>query len=344
MRSRGCGEVSTLAERARNRARRKAESYKKLALAEMRRSLLRDPADRRQVGLVLAYNALLALMFTLPAMRTLPCLVAACLLSFINAIVIHNCLHQGIFHSSRLNSAWRMLLSFGALYPASANIASHNLVHHQFDDDGQPDWADSGWVRFKWDLLNILHFPNVAGPNTFEGVSRWAKQVGKDEFRKQYVREQVFAFGLTGVLLALDFWTALFFVVVPQLWGARGILRINIIQHDGCDIESEWNHSRNFVGRFLNWWICNNGYHTIHHNRAAIHWSKLPEWHAKECAPRLHASLAERSMFAYLVRRYLFGFGRHALAGLADAERAAPEVRLAPRAERRAEAETALPA
>ena len=269
-------------------------------------------SDVRQVWTVATYYALLASMFFVPACRNIVFLAAACAFSFLSAVVGHNTLHQGMFESKRMNVVWRYLLSFGGLFPISAVIPSHNLVHHHFDDDGQPDWAAPEHVRFKWNLLNIVHFPNVAGPLTFNGVQRWARLAGKGEFRKQYTRELVFAFGLTGALLVWDFWTALFFVVVPQLWGARWFLRINIIQHDGCDTTTEWNHSRNFVGKIFNWFMMNNGYHTIHHNRAGMHWSELAKAHEKEVVPRMDPTLDEPSMLWYLARTYLLRFSRPA--------------------------------
>lgn len=297
--------------------------------------LLKSAYEIRQLGLVTLYMGVLFTLYFVPAARTLPLLAFACWLSFLNTVVLHNSLHAGPFRSATLNSGWRMVLSFGALYPASANIPSHNLVHHHFEDDGQEDWAAPEHVRFRWNLLNLLHFPNVAGPRTFAGVTRWAKLHGRGDFRRQYLREQVFAFGLTAALLAWDFWTALFFVVIPQLWGARGILRINLIQHDGCDVTSEWNHSRNFVGRAFNWVMCNNGLHTIHHNRAGLHWSLLWDWHAKEVAPRIDPSLNEPSMLGYLARTYLLRFSRPAPRAVAQAEAGVAATSLAPREVRR---------
>jgi hypothetical protein len=94
-------------------------------------------------------------------------------------------------------------------------------VHHHFDDDGQPDWAAPEHVDFKWNLLNLLHFPNVAGPNTFAACSDGPSIAGHEEFKRQYTYENAFAFGLTGVLMVFDFWTTLFFIVMPQLYGAR---------------------------------------------------------------------------------------------------------------------------
>jgi beta-carotene hydroxylase len=271
---------------------------------------VKHAADVRQLGTVGTYYALLGSMYFVPACRNIVFLGAACAFSFLTAVVGHNTLHLGMFQSKRLNMLFRYVLSFGGLFPISAVIPSHNLVHHHFDDDGQPDWAAPEHVRFKWNLLNIVHFPNVAGPLTFNGVQRWARLHGKAEFRRQYTSELVFAFGLTGVLLVLDFWTALFYVVVPQLWGARWFLRINIIQHDGCDVTTEWNHSRNFVGRVFNWFMMNNGYHTIHHNRAGMHWTELARAHEKEVVPHIDRSLDEKSMVWYLTRTYLLRFSR----------------------------------
>lgn len=273
---------------------------------------VRQAADVRQVGTVAVYYGLLGAMVFVPACRNLPVFVAACAYSFLSAVVGHNTLHQGMFEAKWRNTVMRYLLSFGGLFPISAVIPAHNLVHHHFEDDGQPDWASPHHVRFRWNLLNLLHFPNVAGPLTFNGVKRWAMIRGRTSFRRQYTSELVFAFGLTGVLLARDFWTALFFVVVPQLWGARSFLRINIIQHDGCDTKSEWNHARNFVGRTFNWFMMNNGFHTIHHNRAGMHFETLRALHEREVVPRIDPRLDEKSMVLYLARTYLFRFSRPA--------------------------------
>ena len=303
--------------------------------------LVRHPAEWRQIGIIGVYLGLLAAMYCVPACRNVLCLAAACYFSFLNTVVLHNHLHQGIFKSKRLNMLWRLVLSFGALYPASATIPSHNLVHHHFDDGGQPDWAAPGHVRFRWNLLNLVHFPNVAGPNTFAGVKRWTTVANRPEFARQYLIENVVAFGVTLALFGIDFWTTLFFIVIPQLYGARCILRINLIQHDRCDTKSEWNHSRNFIGRGFNWIMCNNGYHTIHHNRAGLHWSSLPEAHEREVVPRIDPSLDEPSMVAYLLRTYLWNPERPAEFDVAAAERRANPIPLPPRDARRADAEAA---
>lgn len=302
---------------------------------------LRHGSDWRQLFIVASYLAMLAVLFLVPQARHPVLFAAACMFSFFAMTVNHNVMHLGLFEDRRFNRVFRLVLSFCALFPVSSVIPSHNLVHHHFDDDGQPDWADPKHARFGWNLLNLLHFPNIIGPITFGQINRWQRVQGRADYRRQAQLESLVAFGSTGVLLLVDFWATLFFVLVPQLWGARWFLRVNIIQHDGCDTQSEWNHSRNFTGRLLNWFAVNAGYHTIHHNRAGLHFAQLPQAHAKECAPRIHPALVEKSLLWFLARTYLFTLGRPQPLAVAEAEAAQPQVELASREVRRADAEIA---
>src|ERR1700690_4558075 len=91
------------------------------------RGLLKNPAEWRQIALIVVYLGVLFTMSLVPAARTLPMLAFACWLAFLDSVVVHNSMHQGPFASETLNGVWRCLISFGVLYPASANIASHNL-------------------------------------------------------------------------------------------------------------------------------------------------------------------------------------------------------------------------
>jgi beta-carotene hydroxylase len=84
------------------------------------------------------------------------------------------------------------------------------------------------------------------------------------------------------------------------------VLIFNYIQHVHADEESQWNHSRNFVGWALNWFLLNNGYHTIHHEKPGLHWSLVPQEHAK-IAHQVDPALFERSFWWYMIRVYLLG-------------------------------------
>ena len=94
--------------------------------------------------------------------------------------------------------------------------------------------------------------------------------------------------------------------MLPHQYAAWGIITMNLLQHDGCDENSEYNHSRNFVGKLVNWWTYNNGYHTIHHMEPGLHWSLLPAEHAKRVAPFIHPNLDQPSLLAYLWRTFVW--------------------------------------
>jgi fatty acid desaturase len=93
---------------------------------------------------------------------------------------------------------------------------------------------------------------------------------------------------------------------VPHLGAAWGVTTVNYLWHDGCDPAHPYNHSRNFVGPFFNWFHFNSGFHGIHHMHPRLHWSLLPEKHAELIAPHIHPSLEQTSLAVYLLRVLVF--------------------------------------
>jgi beta-carotene hydroxylase len=102
--------------------------------------------------------------------------------------------------------------------------------------------------------------------------------------------------------LIIDWEKALLFVIIPQQVSLFSVLIFNYVQHVHANEESEWNHSRNFTG-FLNFLLFNNGYHTIHHHKAGLHWNKVPAAH-KEIEKNIDPILLERSFWWYILRSY----------------------------------------
>ena len=107
-------------------------------------------------------------------------------------------------------------------------------------------------------------------------------------------------------LLILDWRKTLCFVIVPQLIANLGIVGINFLWHDGCDPEHPVNHSRNFTGPLLNFLALNNGDHGMHHEEPELHWSLLPEAHARHIRPGLHSALEQPSLAGYLWRTFVY--------------------------------------
>ena len=126
----------------------------------------------------------------------------------------------------------------------------------------------------------------------------------KQPIYQQVKIEIIFLVLFTLSLLYLDFYKFIFIVYIPQYYAKWGITTVNLLQHDGTQInkteeEKRYNGARNFTGKFLNWFTMNNGYHQIHHMYPGMHWSILPEKHEELVAPYNHKNLNQPCMLKY---------------------------------------------
>merc|ERR1740138_1013307 len=101
-------------------------------------------------------------------------------------------------------------------------------------------------------------------------------------------------------------------ILSPQLFAKVGIISINLPQHDGCPTpeEDKYNFARNFTGPILNFFTCNNGYHTIHHWYPGLHWSMLKKEHERLIKPYMHPSLDQPDLLWYIFVTYVLPGGR----------------------------------
>lgn len=79
-----------------------------------------------------------------------------------------------------------------------------------------------------------------------------------------------------------------------------------MLQHDGCDMNSKYNFSRNFTGSILNFFAYNNGYHTAHHLWPGLHWTSLPTVHAERIKPHIHPNLDQESILGYTFTTFIW--------------------------------------
>ena len=271
---------------------------------------MRQAADRRSLAFVATYYALVTYQwFAAPKSSWLAValILATCVMSFLCAVITHNTVHAPVFRERSSNRVLQVVLSLSYGSAVSAFVPGHNLSHHRFTQTPR-DVMRTSKVRRRSNLLNMLEFaPRVAvaiTKNDF-AYSRAARGRHPAWFR-QYKIENFTVMGVTALLLILDWKKGLVYWLVPHLYAAWGIISMNYLQHDGCDQNHRYNHSRNFVGKWVNWWTFNNGYHGIHHEHPALHWSLLPDAHAREVGPYIAAELDQKSMLAYLLKTFVW--------------------------------------
>jgi fatty acid desaturase len=247
-----------------------------------------------EVPLTLAAWPLVALVFIL-----------TCFFSFFGAVATHNGVHSPMFTSRAMNRAFQVVLTLTYGNPVSSYVPGHNLSHHKYTQSRR-DVMRTTKTRHRWHLLNGLFFIfHVAGA-ILKGDQRYFSAMFKRNppWARQMAMEWILLHGSYVALAVIDWKKFLFWVFLPHKYAAWGIITMNLLQHDGCDENSEWNHSRNFVGKLVNWWTYNNGFHTIHHMQPGLHWSLAPAAHARLVAPHIHPNLDQKSLLAYLWRTF----------------------------------------
>ncbi len=271
---------------------------------------LRYQADRRTLGFVATYLALVAVGWViwadLATWMQVAWVAVTCVFSFFCAVITHNTIHAPVFKKKSWNRAFQYLISVCYGHPVSAFVPGHNLSHHLHTQSPR-DVMRTTKARFKLNILNQLLFMPILGKDVSNADLRYAvaMRTERPAWFAQWVREWVFFLAVMGALLVLDWQKFLLLGMIPHLYAAWGIIGINFVQHDGTDQEHPYNHSRNFVGPFINWWTFNNGFHGIHHKKPGLHWSLTAAAHAEEIAPHIHPNLDQPSLLAYCWKAYV---------------------------------------
>jgi fatty acid desaturase len=187
----------------------------------------------------------------------------------------HHHQHTPTFRNKYLN---RLLEFFYALHTGVTThlwLLHHVLGHHLNYLDQTKD--ESRWKRKDGTDMGELEYTlEVASTAYYRGY-----QVGKSYPKKQ--KEFMFYTALTLIIVsALVIYNpvaGLLLFVLPMISGLLLTSWATYDHHAGLDTGNEFEASRNNLHRFYNLTTGNLGYHTAHHYKQGVHWSKLPILH-----------------------------------------------------------------
>ncbi|MEO8398864.1 MAG: fatty acid desaturase [Ignavibacteriaceae bacterium] len=220
------------------------------------------------------------------------------------SVMTHNHNHLPMWHSKRLNilTGWWLTVFYG--FPIFAWIPTHNKNHHPFNNR-EGDDSITYRISEKNNFLTLISYPTISGYYQQKSIFSYLKEAKVKNKEKYWVSISQYAVLILwlAIPLLIDWHKALLFIIIPQQVSLFSVLVFNYVQHVHANEESEWNHSRNFTG-LLNFLLFNNGYHTIHHHKAGLHWSKVPEAH-KEIEHNIDPALLERSFWWFIIRSYI---------------------------------------
>jgi len=172
----------------------------------------------------------------------------------------------------------RILEFFYALHTGVTThlwVLHHVLGHHHHYLDQTQD--ESRWKRKDGSTMGEMEYSlKVAGTAYYRGF-----QVGKKHPRIQ--KEFIFYSLLTLIIVAVLVWyrpvAAVFLFVLPMIFGLWLTSWVTYEHHAGLDTKNEYEASYNNLHRWYNRLTGNLGYHTAHHVKQGLHWSKLPALH-----------------------------------------------------------------
>ncbi|HEY3496929.1 MAG TPA: fatty acid desaturase [Polyangiaceae bacterium] len=234
--------------------------------------------------------------------------------SYCSGVLTHNHNHCPTFLGRGTNAAYGAWLSLFYGFPIFSWVPTHNQNHHRYLDGPGDDTRTSRHTNSNT-LLAALTYPIASARWQMPSVIRYARAslAGHPARRRRVVLEcAALAFGHLAVLgiavalhgSALGAFVYLGTLGVPAALATYFMMFTNFVQHIDCDPASPDDHSRNFTSPFWNWFVFENGLHTVHHEHPGVHWSRLRALHAAR-AHRIDPRLNVGSIFEYLLRQYL---------------------------------------
>jgi len=267
--------------------------------------MLRYKADIKTLIYMLLTTALLILQWTTVGFNP-TIYVIYCFLSIAVSVITHNHNHVRMWKSGILNTLqdWWLTVFYG--FPVFAWIPTHNKNHHKMNN--RPgDYTITYRFSEKNNFITLLSYPTISGFYQQKAIRDYLKMQFKGSKGRFFLSISQYAILILwiGAALLINWEKALLYVIIPQQISLFSVLIFNYVQHVHANEESRWNHSRNFTG-LLNFMLFNNGYHTIHHETAGLHWSQTPEAN-KSIDHLIDDSLKERSFWWFILRNYVLG-------------------------------------
>ena len=267
--------------------------------------MLNYKQDWRSVVFVIVCLGLILLPYRIdiPASYTPVWLMLAGLFCFCACIINHNHVHTATFQQAALNRLFGVLLTLAKGHTSAGVILAHNYNHHVYNGKSN-DWIRPELAGNGPGIIRLIRFIINSVVSMTRGKREQVDKVLPVEVVRQMRLERIALFTFIVFLVVLDMRTFLMFVLIPWMTGVLLLIGVNLLQHDKCEPDSAYNHSRNFTSKLGNWFFFNNGYHTAHHMYPGLHWSELPDLHHRKVVPFIDKRLDKKSIMSFMIKNY----------------------------------------
>ncbi len=204
----------------------------------------------------------------------------------------HHHQHLFTFRNTLLNRGLEFIYALHTGVTTHLWRLHHVLGHHVNFLNQEQD--ESRWKRKDATRMGVVEYTLIVALTAYTR----GYHVGK-RYPKQLKPFLIYT-AITSVIVAILVWykpvAGLMLFVLPMITSLLFTAYVTYDHHSGLDTENEFEASYNNLDPLFNRLTGNLGYHTAHHHKQGVHWSKLPALHAKIEA-EIPTHLYQKSIF-----------------------------------------------
>jgi fatty acid desaturase len=187
----------------------------------------------------------------------------------------HHHQHLSVFRLPALNRLLELMYGLQTGIPSHAWVLHHSLGHHVNYLDQKRD--ESRWRRDDATMMGEVEYSLVVAATAYGRAWQVYKRSG--QHGTIFVVMSTLTVGLAGLLLAWRPVPAVLVFIAPMLTMIVYTAWATYTHHAGKRTTNHFVASNNILHRGYNILTGNLGYHTAHHYRPGVHWSRLPDLH-----------------------------------------------------------------
>ena len=189
----------------------------------------------------------------------------------------HHHQHAPTFRLKPLN---RILEFFYALHTGVTTnlwLLHHVYGHHNNFLDQEKD--ESRWTRKNGQQMGEFEYSVIITATAYYRGFKVGLKYPKE--LRDFLVYSAMTFAILILFVAYRPIPALFIFILPMIMGLFLTAWATYEHHAGLNTEDPFEASFNNSNRWYNLFTGNLGYHTAHHYKQGLHWSKLPQLHDK---------------------------------------------------------------
>jgi len=245
---------------------------------------LEHPANIGPLVHIACWIGLLAVGLLVPAATNwylaVPLIVTLTLLNFSITIgVLHMHTHRPLSVSRRVNRVIDVLCCMPAALTAAEMREVHILNHHRYNDGPGDVTSTAGREHGLRAVWYWIRYGVVVKNHTVRTTFAANASPGRRKRRYQFMLD----FTLVVVLIVTTWYVTDTTRFTLFYWIPFIVTQVNsgyfawLTHAPARGLDDDPSKSMNTVGNWLNFFIFNQGYHSVHHRYPGIHWSQIPD-------------------------------------------------------------------